>query len=271
MVNNFPLNDFEKDFPFIDNYAISEIVWKFNCFYGEHIETQQSLKAIIRHMYIKTKTSKMLEGFFFAIFFVVPFVWQLNTLDFEKTAHNHEPTRICMYVCMAYQVLMALISIVLIKAGGWSFFTKASNIADILMITLYTTYFCLANSLMKNAIIPYHEVMTAEDSWISVLMILILFTMLFQIAKDAEIYGKFSILTRMFTRCVYDVVPFTVFLITWNLFFSIAFRLMGVTYGDSIFPNLIPFFQYFTLSFENSMGNITTPQLSDTDYSANYA
>jgi hypothetical protein len=174
-----------------------------------------------------------------------------------------------MYVCMAYQVLMTIISIVLIKAGGWSYFTKPSNIADILMITLYTTYFTLANSLMKNAIFPYHNVMTEEDSWISVLMLLIFFIMLFQIAKDAEIYGKFSILTRMFTRCVYDVVPFTVFLITWNLFFSIAFRLMGVHYGDSIFPNLVPFFRYFTLSFENSMGNISTPELSSTNYTAN--
>ena len=39
-MNNFPLNEFEREFPFIDRYAISQIIWKFNCFYGDQIETQ---------------------------------------------------------------------------------------------------------------------------------------------------------------------------------------------------------------------------------------
>ena len=139
------------------------------------------------------------------------------------------------------------------------------------MVILYTTYFTLANELGRNTIIAYHKEMTDTDSWISCLLVLILFIMLYQLAKFCEIYSRFSLLTRMFTRCVYDVVPFTVFLITWNLFFAIAFRLMGVALVDSMFPNLVPFFRYFTLAFENSMGAISTPALSTSDYSADYS
>jgi len=98
-----------------------------------------------------------------------------------------------------------------------------------------------------------------------------LFIVLYQVARFAQIHSRFSLLTRMFTRCVHDVVPFTVFLITWNLFFSIAFRLMGVETADSMLPNLVPFFRYFTAAFENSMGAISTPTLSPAAYSDDYS
>jgi hypothetical protein len=41
---------------------------------------------------------------------------------------------------------------------------------------------------------------------------------------------------------------------------------MGVALADSMFPNLVPFFRYFTGAFENSMGNISTPVLSPSGY-----
>jgi len=47
---------------------------------------------------------------------------------------------------------------------------------------------------------------------------------------------------------------------------------MGVAIAETVFPNLTTFFRYFTLSFENSMGNIATPDLlSKSDYDPNYS
>lgn len=62
------------------------------------------MKAIVRHMYIKTRKAKAIHGVLFAIFFVAPFVVQLNTLDYE-VQHDHDFTRFCMWLCLAYQVM----------------------------------------------------------------------------------------------------------------------------------------------------------------------
>jgi len=168
-------------------------------------------------------------------------------------------------------------SLILIKAGGWTFFYDIKNVADLVMVILYIIYITLAVRFAEDGVISLEKnsddnyVMSGVDSWISALLVVILFLALFQLAKFCEIYRRFSLLTRMFTRCVSDVAPFTVFLITWNLFFAMSFRLMGVVMADSMFPSLIPFFQYFTGAFENSMGAISTPAVSTSAYSANYS
>lgn len=215
----------------------------------------------------------MISGLCFALFFVVPFLVQINAVDFER-AHDHGGTRFSLWLCMAYQAAVFIVTIVLIKAGGWTFFADAKSNADLVMILLYTTYFGLATAYGKDTLIEYHTAMNAQDCWISGLLVGMLAIMLYQVGKVCQIFRKFSLLTRMFTRCVSDVLPFTVFLLTWNLFFSIAFRLMGVALADSMFPHLVPFFRYFTAAFENSMGAISTPGIAidaNSAYAADYS
>jgi len=122
-------------------------------------------------------------------------------LDFN---HLKDPktTSFCMGICMSYQVVMAIMSLSLIKAGGWAFFKDAKSIADIVMIIAFTTYFTLASELRKDGgLIEYHTVMTPTDSWMSCLLVVILLVMLYQLAKFCEIYHNMSLMKRMIYKC----------------------------------------------------------------------
>lgn len=73
---------------------------------------------------------------------------------------------------------------------------------------------------------------------------------------------KFSLLVKLVVQCLYDVIPFTIFLISWVTFFGMVYRILGMDIEPDDYDLLPSYFIYFIQTFRNSVGDIGAPSYS---------
>ena len=75
-----------------------------------------------------------------------------------------------------------------------------------------------------------------------------------------RIYKEFGQLVFLLQVCIADMKQFIVFLISWILFFTAFYQILGVEFDNGDYQDLNPILIIFLQTFRNSIGDISTPQ-----------
>ena len=57
------------------------------------------------------------------------------------------------------------------------------------------------------------------------------------------------------------MVPFTIYMTMFLLMFAILYKILGVNIGNSNYPGMNNFGMFFMNTFENSIGNVSNPDV----------
>jgi len=74
-----------------------------------------------------------------------------------------------------------------------------------------------------------------------------------------RIHSSLGHLELLVVQCIKDCVPFMLFFFTWNYMFARFFAILGIDSETDEFSGLFVLGRYFMGVYENSLGNISTP------------
>lgn len=152
--------------------------------------------------------------------------------------------------------------------GFMAYISLKSNVADLLMLTVFLLYFILRLINGKdgsNIIVPKHEMVdeaVMTNTWFSLVIfnVLIVFQMVVKICFFMKVDDKFGMLVQLIKTSINDVKAFALFMFIWLMAFSLISMLLGSNddVGET-YVDIHEFVGYFLLIFENSIGNINPP------------
>ena len=89
---------------------------------------------------------------------------------------------------------------------------------------------------------------------------LIIVTMGTKLDFFLRVYKQYGLLVNLITTCVKDIIPFTIYLFTWQLYFVMLYTQSGIIAPDR--QGLGNFSKMLLYVWENSIGNINDPEKS---------
>lgn len=105
----------------ISDFDLSDIVLSLTQLYGDDIENQQVIKAIIEHQYIRTKEVFNLRLLLYIMLYVLPFTVQLLLTNADATV------RALIVLCCIGQSAMFYYEYIQLKLEGVGYFSWESH------------------------------------------------------------------------------------------------------------------------------------------------
>lgn len=110
---------------------------------------------------------------------------------------------------------------------------------------------------------------SALKDFIYLFNVLITFQIIWQYLYLSMIYSKFGLLSKLVLTTITDAYYFTIQLFIFTSIFSMLYRIFGLKV-EGTYSNMYPVFEYFTMTFENGLGNIAQPDVSFWLYETGY-
>ena len=206
------------------------IVYRIARKYGNKIEQFDTLRAIIDYQFLH-RTKKIFQVRFvnFCFFFLIPFLIQLFSAG--------QTLGYLMNFCCMTQVIATLWHIrqYYIVEGMRKLSRKTSSIIDFALAVSYMTYLVMrinhnAARSTNRSTLPDAENTTdpSVNLAFSILLNLAISVLVaYKVMLALKVDEEFGLLWQLVYKCLFEMTPFSVFLVIWLLFFAVLYKILG--------------------------------------------
>jgi len=99
------------------------------------------------------------------------------------------------------------------------------------------------------------------DRFINILLCFNVLQIVLQCNYFMQVYTSFGLLRQLIIICIKDMMPFTIYMIMFLIMFALFYKVLGVNISQKDYPGMNDFGMFFMDTFENSIGNVYTPDV----------